>query len=95
MNYSIFPLISRKLLFGNPDRASVTISPDGSHLMWLAPLDGVLNICVAPHDNPNAARPLTQDSGQGIRSCFWTYNKEIILSLQDQNGDENCHLYAI
>ena len=89
MNYSDLPLISRKMLFSNPDRASVTISPDGSHLMWLAPLDGVLNIWIAPRDNPTAARVLTQDSGQGIRSCFWTYNKEIILSLQDKNGDEN------
>ena len=95
MNYSDLPLISRKILFSNPDRASVTISPDGSHLMWLAPLDGVLNIWIAPRDNPTAARALTQDSGQGIRSCFWTYNKEIILSLQDKNGDENWRLYAI
>ncbi len=63
--------------------------------MWLAPLDGVLNIWIAPRDNPTAARALTQDNGQGIRSCFWTYNKEIILSLQDKNGDENWRLYAI
>jgi dipeptidyl aminopeptidase/acylaminoacyl peptidase len=95
MNYSDLPLISRKILFINPDRASVTISPDGSHLMWLAQLDGVLNIWIAPRDNPTVARALTQDSGQGIRSCFWTYNKEIILSLQDKNGDENWRLYAI
>lgn len=95
MNYSDLPLISRKILFSNPDRASVTISPDGSHLMWLAPLDGVLNVWIAPRDKPTAARALTQDSGQGIRSCFWTYNKEIILSLQDKNGDENWRLYAI
>lgn len=95
MNYSDLPLIPRKILFSNPDRASVTISPDGSHLMWLAPLNDVLNVWIAPRDKPTAARALTQDSGQGIRSCFWTYNTEIILSLQDKNGDENWHLYAI
>ncbi|MCP4768260.1 MAG: S9 family peptidase [Gammaproteobacteria bacterium] len=95
MNYSDLPLIPRKMLFSNPDRASVTISPDGSQLMWLAPLDAVLNIWIAPRDNPAAARALTQDSGQGIRSCFWTYNKDIVLSLQDNNGDENWCLYAI
>ena len=95
MNFSDLPLISRKFLFSNIDRASVTISPDGNHLMWLAPLDGVLNIWIASRENPAAAWALTQDSGQGIRSCFWTYNKEIILSLQDKNGDENWRLYAI
>jgi len=95
MSNSEVPLIPRKILFSNPDRASVTISPDGSQLMWLAPLNDVLNIWIAPRDNPAAARALTQDCGRGIRSCFWTYNKEIVLSLQDKNGDENWHLYAI
>ncbi|MCP4981105.1 MAG: S9 family peptidase [Gammaproteobacteria bacterium] len=95
IDHSDLPLIPRKLLFSNPDRASVTISPDGSQLMWLAPLDGVLNIWIAPRETPAAARAITKDCGQGIRSCFWTYNKDIVLSLQDKNGDENWHLYAI
>src|SRR5215469_2596682 len=42
------PLIPRKLLFGNPDKAQARISPDGKHLSYLAPLDGVLNVWVAP-----------------------------------------------
>jgi dipeptidyl aminopeptidase/acylaminoacyl peptidase len=95
MNYNDIPLIPRKILFSNPDRSMVTISPDGSQLMWLASLDGVLNVWIAPRDNPATARALTQDRDQGIRSCFWTYNKEIVLSLQDKNGDENWHLHAI
>jgi dipeptidyl aminopeptidase/acylaminoacyl peptidase len=95
MNISDLPLIPRRILFGNPDRAAVTISPDGSQLMWLAPLDGVLNIWLAPRDDPAAARVLTQDTGRGIRSCFWTHNKDFILSLRDEAGDENWHLYAV
>ena len=79
MNSNESKLIPRQVLFSNPDRLSVTISPDGSQLMWLAPLDGVLNIWVAPRENPAAAQALTHDTGQGIRSCFWTFNKEIIL----------------
>ena len=63
--------------------------------MWLAPLDGVLNIWLAPRDDPEAARVLTEDTGRGIRSCFWTHNKEFILSLRDEAGDENWHLYAV
>src|SRR5262249_22672935 len=30
------PLIPRKLLFGNPDKAGAKISPDGKMLSWLA-----------------------------------------------------------
>src|SRR5690606_19862514 len=32
-------LIPRSVLFGNPERAAVRISPDGKHLSWLAPKD--------------------------------------------------------
>src|SRR6516165_9813837 len=41
-------LIPRELLFGNPDRAAARMSHDGKWLSWLAPVDGVLNIWVAP-----------------------------------------------
>src|SRR5262245_44697912 len=50
-------LIPRKVLFGNPDKASTRISPDGKHLSFLAPVDGVLNVWVGPVDNPAAAKP--------------------------------------
>ena len=36
------PLISRQNLFGNPDKASPRLSPDGARLAFLAPVDGVL-----------------------------------------------------
>ena len=89
------PLIPRKLLFGNPDRASAQISPDGAQLSWLAPLDGVLNVWVAPADNPAAARPVTRDTGRGIRFYGWAYSGAQIIYLQDAGGDENWHLYAV
>jgi hypothetical protein len=41
-------LIPREVLFGNPERISPHISPDGSQLAWIAPRDGVLNVWVAP-----------------------------------------------
>ena len=56
-------LIPRKKLFGNPTRAQAKISPDGQWLSWLAPKDGVLNICVAPAGNMDAARFITNDAG--------------------------------
>src|SRR5688572_7642661 len=41
-------LIPRDVLFGNPDRAQGKLSHDGKHIGFVAPLDGVLNVWVAP-----------------------------------------------
>ncbi len=87
-------LISRKLLFGNPERAAVTVSPDGTKLAFLAPVDGVLNVWVAPVAEPEKAEPVTQDRGRGIRAYEWAYTNAHILYTQDRDGDENWHLYA-
>ena len=87
-------LISRDVLFGNPDRASVQISPDGSKLSFLAPVDGVLNVWVGPVDNPDAAEPVTNDTGRGVRTYFWSFTNQHIVYVQDQGGDENWRVYA-
>ena len=88
------PLIPRDVLFGNPDKASPQISPDGSRLAYLADVDGVLNVWVGPSDNPAAAKPVTKDKKRGIRMYGWAYNGSHILYIQDKDGDENWHLYA-
>ena len=41
-------LIPRRVLFGNPERISPHLSPDGNRLAWIAPHEGVLNVWVAP-----------------------------------------------
>ena len=88
-------LIARDLLFGNPTRSQARISPNGQWLSWLAPVDGVLNIHVAPAAAPEDVRTLTRDSGRGIRVHFWAYDSQTLLYLQDQGGNENTHLYAV
>lgn len=87
-------LIPRKLLFGNPDRAAVQLSPDGEWISWLAPSDGRLNVWVAARQNPGDARVITHDTLRGIRFYTWAYNGEDVLYMQDQGGDENWHIYA-
>ncbi|MGC1377383.1 MAG: S9 family peptidase [Anaerolineales bacterium] len=89
------PLIPRKTLFGNPDKASVQLSPDGAHLAYLAPRDGVLNVWVAPREQPDAAQPVTRDTGRGIRYYLWAHTNRHILYIQDENGDENWRLYSV
>lgn len=89
------PLIPRQILFGNPDKAAARLSPDGKRLSYLAPVDGVLNVWVGPVDDPDAAKPVTNDKKRGIRSYFWAYTNKHILYTQDTDGDENWHVYAV
>ncbi len=49
------PIISREVLFGNPNKASPRISPDGHKLSFLAPVGGVLNVWVRVPRRPEAA----------------------------------------
>jgi len=89
------PLISRQVLFGNPDKASVKISPNHQMISYLAPLNDVLNVWVAPIDKPEDAVAVTNDTLRGIRIYFWSYNNEQVLYLQDLGGDENWQLHAV
>jgi len=87
-------LIPRRALFGNPDRTGLALSPDGTRLSFLAPLDGVQNVWVGPVGDPASARPVTRDARRGIRNYRRAYGNEHILYLQDRDGDENWRLYA-
>ena len=89
------PLIPRQVLFSNPDRAQVTISPDGKHLAFLAPEQGVLNVFVAPRGSPDEARAVTADRHRGVRQYFWCHASQSILFLQDTDGDENYHIFRV
>ena len=64
-------LIPRDVLFGNPERVSPQISPDGNQLAWIAPRDGVLNVWVAPIGASgvdwDAALAVTDDTDRGVR----------------------------
>jgi dipeptidyl aminopeptidase/acylaminoacyl peptidase len=88
-------LIPRQILFGNPDRAALRISPDGRQLSFLAPLNGVLNVWVAPVGDIGAAKPVTRDTGRGIHTYFWAYTGAHIVYLQDREGDENWKVYVV
>ena len=89
------PLIPRNALFGNPEKAQARISPDGRHLSWIAPRDGVLNVWVAPAGDVGAARPITNDRKRGIRQHFWMPSGTHVLYLQDEGGDENWRLHGV
>ena len=88
-------LIQRKVLFGNPDRQNVQLSPDGKHISFLAPSAGVMNVWIAPADKPADAKVITAEKTRGIRRYNWAENGQYVLYLQDKGGDENFHLWAV
>lgn len=89
------PLIPRETLFGNPDKAGAQISPDGKRISFIAPVNGVLNLWVAPADQPSRAKAVTNDRNRGITTYFWSFNPRYLLYSRDKNGDENTHIYRL
>ena len=89
------PIIPRKMLFGSPDKTNVAISPDGTKISYLAPVNGILNVWVGPVDNPDTAKPVTSDKLRGIRVYLWAYSNSHIIYIQDKDGDENWHVYVL
>ncbi|MGL5871728.1 MAG: prolyl oligopeptidase family serine peptidase [Xenococcaceae cyanobacterium] len=88
-------LIPRDILFGNPERTSPRLSPDGKHIAYVAPDDkNILQVWLRGNEQ-ESDRKLTDDKKRGIRSFFWTYNPEQLIYLQDADGDENFHLYSV
>jgi dipeptidyl aminopeptidase/acylaminoacyl peptidase len=88
------PLIPRELLFGNPERVSPRISPDGKRLAYLAPSEGMLSVWVrtiGEHDD----RVVARDPARPISRIFWQGDSAHVLYLQDRQGDENFHLFSV
>lgn len=88
-------LIPREALMGNPERFRGRISPDGSQVSFLAPVNGVQNIWVAPVGQIESARVITNDTLRGISVYHWAEDDAHILYLQDQGGNENWQLHAV
>ncbi len=97
------PLIPRSALFGLDDptaKGALRISPDGNRLLYAAPVDKVYNLFMCSKnekgkfDFTNSVQ-LTQKTNQGIYSARWMHDNKHILYTQDQNGNENNHIYII
>jgi dipeptidyl aminopeptidase/acylaminoacyl peptidase len=89
------PLLPRELLFGDAARTAVRISPDGSKLSWLAPVDGILNLWVAPAGDPGAARPATAEKKRPLSRYLWAPDSQSLLVALDNDGDENWRLFSV
>ena len=87
-------LIPRRVLFG-ADHTRVRISPDGTKLGWVGPVNGVRNVWVAPIDALSQARPVTHDATRNIHTWEWSPTSTQIFYGQDERGDENTHQYLV
>ena len=88
-------LISREVLLGNPSRYQGRISPDGNSMSFRAPVEGVMNLWVGQIGDFSSAKPITQDTGRGIPTHFWSLDSQYVFFTQDKNGDENWHLHRV
>lgn len=90
-------LLPRELLFGPVQRTCAQLSPDGTRLAFLAPdRDGVMNIWLTDRPLDVAkARQLTHSSRKDLPPFRWAEDDLHLLYWQDNDGDENWHLYAI
>jgi len=89
------PLIPRETLFGNPERTQPKLSPDAQRLAWIAPdPKNVLQVWVKTLGKDDG-RMVTADKKRGIRQYSWAEDGKTLLYLQDNDGDENFHIYGV
>jgi dienelactone hydrolase len=83
-------LVARKVFFDNPDVGSVRVSPDGRNLAWLAPINGVRNLFVAPLADPGAALAVTHATDRNLSTFYrWAHTNRHLVFFQERDGDEN------
>ncbi|MBN1354988.1 S9 family peptidase [bacterium] len=84
--------IPLETIFGNPTRINPQISPDGTRLAYVAPLDGVLNVWIRNLET-GEDQPLTRDTDRGVVFYFWAFTNRHIIHIQDSGGNENYHIF--
>ncbi len=88
-------LLARTALFGNADRRAAELSPDGKHLGYLAPSDGIMNVWVAPSDAKFDGKPVTKEKVRGIRNFTFAHTSRHALYLRDPKGDDTWQVMSV
>jgi len=88
------PLIPLEILFGNPKKAGMQLSFDGTRLAYFAPDEGVLNVWVKTVGAEDD-RPVTRERERPVLYYKWARNNRHIMYIQDSNGDENYHVFVL
>jgi len=89
------PLVDRELFFGDPEISASQLSPDGKWMSFIKPFNGARNIWIKAADEPfDSARPVTADD-RPVPGYFWSRDSRYVLYVQDKDGDENFHVWAV
>ncbi len=86
-------LIPRHILFSDPEKLNVKLSPNGQFVSYLAPHQGELNVWLAPIHALKEAKAVTQ-SHQPIKEHCWSSDGDFLLYIYDEKGDENWQLHG-
>ncbi|RMA64452.1 S9 family peptidase [Ulvibacter antarcticus] len=87
------PEISVEDFFKNSEQRSFRISPDGTHLAYLAPYNKRMNIHVRAIDSEEVVR-ITSVEDRDIAGYFWANNDKLVY-IKDDGGNENFHLFSV
>ncbi len=79
--------------FRNSERSGFQLSPDGTHISYLAPYADRMNVFVRKIGSEDAVR-LTSETERSIAGYMWADN-ERILYVKDSGGDENYQLFGV
>jgi dipeptidyl aminopeptidase/acylaminoacyl peptidase len=89
-------LLARGALFSSPERTRATISPDGTKVAFLAPVDGALNVWVGSIGDMQNARPLTRFTDRDVLDqILWPQDNKHVVFFRDQGGDENWQTLSV
>ncbi|MBW2370071.1 MAG: S9 family peptidase, partial [Deltaproteobacteria bacterium] len=95
--------IPLKVLLAPESYVAPKISPDGTKISYIAPLDGVMNYFVAPANDITTAIPVTHKTGRGIQAgdvsgnimYRWSVDSKRIIFPADYDGDENWDIHVV
>ena len=79
--------------FRNPELASLELSPDGTTVAFMKPVERRFNLFVQ-RIGEEKPRQVTDVRDRDIGGFFWK-NAQTLIYLKDDGGDENYHLYAV
>jgi dipeptidyl aminopeptidase/acylaminoacyl peptidase len=89
-------LLRRRLIFADPERSVVRISHDGTRIAFRAPVDGVLNLWVAPLDGICDARPVTAVTDRNLGPLIvWMHDNRHVVFFREAAGDENWRAWRV
>src|SRR5919204_1705365 len=89
-------LIPRRVLFAEPARTWVRISPDGRRIAFLAPVNEVLNLWVGPISDVAKARPVTRVTDHNISFFYtWLHDNRHLVYFREHGGDENWQAFRV